>query len=103
MRPADVPRSTARNARWKYYVIAAGLGLLLLFGGFGYWAAFAGIPYQDPTPEMQARWDFHNRLGRIITESGLAVFALASVGGILDGAWSLVMMDRRSIARNHPD
>jgi hypothetical protein len=31
-------------------------GLLLVVAGFLYDVLFAGIPYQDPTPELQARY-----------------------------------------------
>jgi hypothetical protein len=34
-------------------------GVLMVLGGFVYDAVFAGIPYQDPTVEMQARYDRH--------------------------------------------
>jgi hypothetical protein len=39
-----------------------GLGLLLLASGFVYDLVFAGIPYQDPTPAMSARYAFHARI-----------------------------------------
>jgi hypothetical protein len=42
---------------WPLLLIVA--GLLLMVGGFVYDVMFAGIPYQDPTPEMSARYAFH--------------------------------------------
>jgi hypothetical protein len=36
------------------------LGLMIVVTGFVYDVLFAGIPYQDPTPELQARYDFHS-------------------------------------------
>jgi hypothetical protein len=33
-----------------------GVGLMLLGGAFLYDLAFAGIPYQDPPPEIEARY-----------------------------------------------
>jgi hypothetical protein len=39
-----------------------GLGLLLLASGFVYDLVFAGIPYQDPTPAMSARYALHARI-----------------------------------------
>jgi hypothetical protein len=38
------------------------LGILLLIGGFFYDVVFAGVPYQDPTPEMSARYAFHSHI-----------------------------------------
>lgn len=37
---------------------------------------FAGIPYQDPTPELQSRWDFHKSVAGILYISGSIVFLL---------------------------
>ena len=42
---------------WPLVLIGAGLALVL--GGFIYDVMFAGIPYQDPTPEMSARYAHH--------------------------------------------
>ena len=39
---------------------APGIGILIVMSGFVYDVVFAGIPYQDPTPELQARYDFHS-------------------------------------------
>lgn len=38
------------------------LGLILMVGGFAYDIMFAGIPYQDPTPELLERWKFHSNI-----------------------------------------
>lgn len=40
---------------WPALLIAT--GLLLLVAGFIYDVMFAGIPYQDPTPEMTANYN----------------------------------------------
>ena len=50
------------------------LGLGLFIAGFGYDMTFAGLPYQDPTPEMQARWQFHHVLASKIYLAGGVVF-----------------------------
>jgi uncharacterized membrane protein len=42
---------------WPHIFLAA--GLVLLMAGFVYDVIFAGIPYQDPTPEMAARYAHH--------------------------------------------
>jgi hypothetical protein len=59
-------------------LILIGLGVLLLISGFAYDLMFAGIPYQDPTPEMSARYAFHSRIAS-------ALYRLGG-GGVLVGA-----------------
>jgi hypothetical protein len=49
-------------------------GLFLFIGGFIYDVIFAGIPYQDPTPEMLARYNHHSRIASTIQLSGVGVF-----------------------------
>jgi hypothetical protein len=39
-----------------------GVGILLVFGGIIYDILYAGIPYQDPTPEMSARYAYHSHI-----------------------------------------
>ena len=55
------------------------LGLIIIFGGFVYDVLFAGIPYQDPTPEMLASYNFHAQIASIIRWSGMAI---CSIGGV---------------------
>ena len=43
---------------------------------------FAGIPYQDPTPEMLARYAHHARIASIIRWFGVAVFLIGWAAGI---------------------
>jgi hypothetical protein len=61
------------------------LGFLLLAGGFAYDVAFAGIPYQDPTPELAARYAAHQEIAGWIGRAGLAV-VVVGVGVLLVGA-----------------
>ena len=37
----------------------------MILAGFVYDVLFAGIPYQDPTPQMQADYDFHAKLASV--------------------------------------
>ena len=66
---------------WPLTLIAAGLFLLL--GGFIYDIMFAGIPYQDPTPEMSARYSHHAHIVSAICWLGVGVFLVGCVGGII--------------------
>jgi hypothetical protein len=79
-----------RRGRW----IVAGAGLIaaalgMVFAGFVYDVLFAGIPYQDPPPDLAARYRHHatvaeDIMGLGIPLSGAGVVALvvaAFVGG----------------------
>ncbi len=45
-----------------------GIGILLV--GLVYDVLFAGIPYQDPTPEIQASYDFHSSVAGAFYKTG---------------------------------
>lgn len=56
-----------------------GLGAILIVSGFGYDLSLAGLPYPDPTTEMQERWLFHKRVSDRIIFSGLVFFGVGCV------------------------
>jgi len=58
---------------------APGIGILIVMSGFVYDVVFAGIPYQDPTPELQARYDFHSAVAGSLYTTGGVVFLLGIV------------------------
>ena len=67
----------------KRFIRVTGLasaGLIILAAGFAYDLAFAGLPYQDVSPEIQARWDFHHAVAGRIYLSGGIVFLLGVIG-----------------------
>ncbi len=75
-------RATGGRVRRYFPLLLMGLGLLLLVAGFGYDLMFAGIPYQDPTPEMSARYAFHARIasaGYLVGGGAVLVGAVAGV------------------------
>ena len=45
-------------------------GLLILIASFLYFATFAGLPDPDPTPELQAEWNYHENISWIILKIG---------------------------------
>jgi hypothetical protein len=49
-------------------------GLLLFVAGFIYDVIFAGIPYQDPTPEMSKQYALHSGIASTICKIGFGVF-----------------------------
>ena len=59
-----------------------GIGLLVFFGGFIYDTMFASLPYQDPTPEMSARYAYHSHIAGVICWTGVAAFLLGGLGSI---------------------
>ncbi len=49
------------------------LGFVLIGTGYAYDAMFAGVPFQDPTPELAARYAHHAEIAAWIGRAGLAV------------------------------
>lgn len=62
-------------------LLAAGLGILIC--GLMYDVLYAGIPYQDPTPEMTAAYVRHSRIARSIETVGLLMWALGLINLVL--------------------
>ena len=58
-----------KQAKWAIF-----LGIVIFIAAFIYDVLFAGIPYQDPTPEMQSRWDIHSSIAEYIYISGSVIF-----------------------------
>lgn len=79
-----------RWLRWVLPVAVVALGVTLAAVGFAYDLAFAGLPYQDPTPALQARWRFHARVATAIELSGVGVLALGLAWLAIVGARSLL-------------
>ena len=70
------------------------IGLLIVITGIIYGAVFAGIPYQDPTPEMQASWNFHNGVAKLMFRTGCITLII----GFLAAPFILI---KEKIAANH--
>jgi hypothetical protein len=66
---------------WPLLLIVG--GVLLVFGGLIYDVEFAGIPYQDPTPEMSASYAHHAGIASMICWFGGAVFLFGVVAGVI--------------------
>lgn len=62
--------------RFADAVLLAGAILLLI--GFYYWVVKAGIPYQDPPPELQIRYAVNETIGKTLLADG---FRVAFCGG----------------------
>jgi hypothetical protein len=59
-----------------------GTGLFLLVGGFFYDTMFAGIPYQDPTPEMSSLYADHAKVAAVICWTGVAASLMGGIGHV---------------------
>lgn len=74
---------------WHLFLIGAGVALIIV--SFAYNVVFAGIPYQDPPPDLAARYAFHAAVANALFWAGSAVFLVGVVVGIL----SFVLRRRR--------
>lgn len=72
----------------------AGFGLIVL--GFAYDVLFAGIPFQDPTPELKAQYTHHAAIAQAIELSGVCLLGLGLIIATVRGLWSL----GRTLARS---
>lgn len=52
------------------------IGLSIILAGFAYEVLFAGIPYQDPPPELQAQYDLHGSVAVLFYRAGVIVLLL---------------------------
>ncbi len=50
---------------------------------FVYASLFAGIPYQDPTPEIAANYAFHSKISNSIIILGLGSLLIGLISAIL--------------------
>ena len=55
-------------------------GMIILVIGLYYLVVKAGIPYQDPTVEMQIQYAINDGIGSVLSKAG---FILALCGGIV--------------------
>jgi len=62
------------------------LGIGIIVAGFLYDSFFAGIPFQDPTPQMTLHYNQQKTLVSWIYLSGCAIFTLGFGGGIVSFA-----------------
>ena len=77
--------------RWVKWlpVLVLLLGVVVILAGFVYDVLFAGIPYQDPTPELAARYALHSAVAE----------AIRGAGGIIFGLGLLVLLARWILSR----
>ena len=82
--------------RFSSFVFFFAFGATLVVLGFVYDLSYAGIPYPDPTAEMQQRWLFHKGVSDRIIFAGMTVFGVGSV-------WKAAQLIVRLTKRQHSD
>ena len=63
-------------------------GVLVLGAGLYYMVIKAGIPYQDPTPEIQLQYAINMGIGEVLTMMGLCTTVAGSICRIVVGILS---------------
>lgn len=66
------------------------IGIALVAAGFVYDLAYAGIPFQDPTPELTARWQHHGQVAAVTRLVGYAITSLGSLALLVFNLWSIL-------------
>jgi len=94
----DASQKPAKRSSWPLMLIllVGLLGLGLLFGGFAYDVMFAGIPYQDPTPELAQSYARNARIASYLMRAGLGLMGLSVVSRVI---WSLAGVRNRRGAK----
>lgn len=67
----------------KRIVLIIALGLMVILSGFVYDVVFAGIPYQDPTPALVAKYNYHSQIASIIRWSGTGIYFFGVITAII--------------------
>ncbi len=60
-------------------------GILVLGMGLYYMVIRAGIPFQDPTAEMQLQYSINMGIGETLTMMGLCTIMIGSIGRMIIG------------------
>lgn len=79
----DASGSRSDNMKRLFWPLLLGIGGALIgLGGFAYAVTYAGIPHQDPTPELHPSYALHSRIAFTIIGFGVLVFLAGWVAGI---------------------
>ena len=60
-------------------------GIIILLLSAYYLVIKAGIPYQDPTPELQLRYTVNSHVGDELLTAGLSALIVGIVGRVVTG------------------
>jgi hypothetical protein len=81
LRGATKRVSLVKSVRRSWPLLLAATGLVVFVAGFAYDVVFAGIPYQDPTPDMAADYARHARVASLIRWAGLGLVLPGVIAG----------------------
>jgi hypothetical protein len=81
LRGATTRVRLALGVRPSVPLLLVAAGTALFVAGFAYDVVFAGIPYQDPTPEMAADYARHARVASLIRWAGLGLVLPGVIAG----------------------
>ena len=74
------------------------IGIVIAPIGFVYEVLLAGLPCQDPTPEPQVHWEFHQSVARIFYRAGGGIFLMGLlVAPVLRIRTAIKMRRRRQV------
>ncbi len=73
------------NTFKKVLMLMIILGIIILSVGLYYQIIKAGIPYQDPTAEMQIQYNKDMSTGETLTMTGFCITTVAAVCRIIAG------------------
>jgi hypothetical protein len=76
------------RSRWLLPVAAIAIGSIVIWTGVLYDVEFAGIPYQDPTPEMESRYRYHSNVASTIQSTGTILLILGMFALLVVAIWS---------------
>lgn len=81
------------------FFIVSGVTLVVL--GFVYDLSLAGLPYPDPTPEMQAKWVFHKGVAEKVMTTGTIILTGVAFGKPFSGQGDGPKSNSRNSARGN--
>ena len=76
--------SVRRRLRMRWVALA---GLALMLSSLVYDMVFAGLPYQDPSPELYARFQAHKAIAFRLFFGGAVLLSIGVAFGLLRRAW----------------
>ena len=79
LRKRKLTESTAK----RMFLFLIGIGAVILIIGFYFLFIKAGLPYQDPTEEMQKRWLLYKNIGEKLMICGFVSLSSGIIGRIL--------------------
>ena len=85
-------RRTHPIGRWLSWLVplaVVAIGFMTIAAGFVYDLMLAGLPYQDPPSELEARWQYHSGVASAIEFAGAVVMFLGLSALAVAVVWAL--------------